>query len=436
MVPPEHTEFGLPPEHTEFGLAPEHTEFGLAACHTEFEMESAHTEFHAACAENGIGQLRPITGQIEAGPAAKPLRVIHVGQFLFRAGIESWLKSLSRFADKRRLQILRCVVTSPVNDVRVMREFDVPVEVGGRESVRRAARDCDVLLVSGPADVAEWLGEIRPRLCVFVAHGDGPWTRQIYDRSATVFDHVIAVSRGVQQAICNGIASTVIYNGSDVSHISRSESRNETRLRHGFTDSDFVVGSVLRFSPEKRPEKLIEAISRLPARFKLLLVGWGPLRPRLLELANELAPGRCAVVRADSHLGDYYHSLDAFCLASQSEGFGLATLEALLCGLPVVSTRTGFVPELLLDRVHCIHSDPDAESLAGAIQMIADHPDWSAGLAREGRRRAESFGFASRMCREYEELLHRLWAERAMSEEGRVKSEERNSFPSSAGDRS
>jgi len=45
------------------------------------------------------------------------------------------------------------------------------------------------------------------------------------------------------------------------------------------------------------------------------------------------------------------------------------------------------------------------------MQMIADHPDWAAGMAREGRRRAESFGFASRMCREYEELLHRLWKE-------------------------
>ncbi len=408
-LPVEHTEFGLPPEHTEFGLPAEHSEFGLPPCHAEFGIESEHTEFHAAGAVNGQVLARDADGREISGRQAPPLRVIHVGQFLFRAGIESWLKSLIRFANKRRLNVVRCVVTSPVNDVRVMREFDVPIEVGGRESVRRAAQDCDVLLVSGPAEVAEWLGDIRPKLCVFVAHGDGPWTRQIYDRAARVFDHVIAVSRGVEQAICQGIPGTVIYNGSDATHIARSESRAETRRRHGFSDADFVVGSVLRFSPEKRPEALIAAISRLPARFKLLLVGWGSLRPRLLELANELAPGRCAVVRADCHLGNYYQALDTFCLASQSEGFGLATLEALLCGLPVVSTRTGFVPELLLDRVHCVQSDPDADSLASAIKLIADQPEWAAGMAREGRRRAESFGFASRMCREYEELLHRLW---------------------------
>ena len=418
-LPPEHTEFGLPPGNTEYGHSEHvypvhgHTEFGLEAEQAEFAIGSEHTEFHGVSDANGQSQTRFQNGLL--GPTPRPLRVIHVGQFLFRAGIESWLKSLLRFVDQRHLQFQRCVVTSTVNDVRVMREFEVPVEVGGRESVRRAVNDCDVLLVSGPSEVAEWLGEIRPKLCVFVAHGDGPWTQQIYARSSSVFDHVIAVSQGVKNAICKGIPSTVIYNGSDVAHISRSHPRNEIRRRHGFGDNDFVVGSVLRFSPEKRPEKLIEAVSRLPARFKLLLVGWGPLRQRLLDLANELAPGRCTLVRADCHLGDFYQAMDTFCLASQSEGFGLATLEALLCGLPVVSTRTGFVPELLLDRVHCVHSEGDADSLARAITMIADHPDWAAGIAREGRRRAETFGFASRMCREYEQLLCGLWAERCSS---------------------
>ena len=154
VLPPEHTEFGLPPEHTEFGLStedtefglsPEHTEFGLSPGHTEFElevehtefsMEAEHTEFHAACDTNGQNHTRLANGFCrpalrDAHPirmtTAQPLRVIHVGQFLFRAGIESWLKSLLRFVDKRHLQFQRCVVTSNVNDVRVMREFEVPI---------------------------------------------------------------------------------------------------------------------------------------------------------------------------------------------------------------------------------------------------------------------------------------------------------------------
>jgi glycosyltransferase involved in cell wall biosynthesis len=377
------------------------------------DLDEGFTEFAVPAAARTTRSSGSGNGAAARGTGgAAALRVIHVGQFMFRAGIETWLKSLLQYADRSRLQFQRCVVTSPVNDVRVMREIDVPVEVGGRESVRRAARDCDVLLVSGPGETAEWLGEIRPRLCVFIAHGDGPWTQDIFTRSAGVFDHVIAVSEGVKAAVCKGIPGTVIYNGADIAHVSRSQSRLEIRSRYGFDDTDFVVGSVLRYSSEKRPETLIEAVAQLPKRFKLLLVGWGPLRQQLFDLANRLIPGRCVLVRADANLGDFYQAMDAFCLASQSEGFGLATLEALLCGLPVVSARTGFVPELLVDRVHCVLTDRDGPSLAAALRLIADHPDWAAGLAREGRRRAESFGFASRMCREYEQLLHRLWKER------------------------
>src|SRR5258708_27194187 len=113
---------------------------------------------HKNDAPRGNRSAGPFPNVRTSGPP--PLKVIHVGQILFRTGIESWLKSLLRFVDKRSLQFQRCVVTSPVNDVRVMREFDVLIEVGGRESVRRAASDCDVLLVSGAADVAEWLGDI------------------------------------------------------------------------------------------------------------------------------------------------------------------------------------------------------------------------------------------------------------------------------------
>ena len=103
-------------------------------------------------------------------PASPPLRVIHVGQCLLRAGIESWLKALVRYSDPRRLRFERFVATSQHVDPRLIRELPVPVEVGQAASVRRAAQDCDVLLVSGPAELPEWLGPVRPPLCVFVAH--------------------------------------------------------------------------------------------------------------------------------------------------------------------------------------------------------------------------------------------------------------------------
>jgi glycosyltransferase involved in cell wall biosynthesis len=331
---------------------------------------------------------------------------------MVRAGIESWLKSLVRFANPRRLRFTRCVVTSSLSDPRVMREMPVPVEVGGCESVQRAARDCDVLLVSGPAEVASWLGDHRPPLCVGVAHGDAVWTRNILERCAPAFDHVIAVSRTVEERVCQGFHSTVIYNGVDLSHVTRTLPRDEARARFGFSSSDFVVGSVMRLSSEKCPELLVQAVARLPKHVKLFLVGWGPLRHKLLDLANDLAPMRCVIAPADEHLGDYYHAFDAFCLPSESEGFGLATLEAQFCGLPVVTTRTGYAPELLQDGVHYLQCAGTVDSVANCLVRLDANREWAATLGREGQRQAERFGFATRMCRDYEALLDRLWRNR------------------------
>src|SRR5262249_19241096 len=126
---------------------------------------------------------------------------------------------------------------------------------------------------------------------------------------------------------------------------------------------------------------------------------------------------RCVITAATNNLGDYYSAFDAFCLPSESEGFGLATLEALFCGVPVITSNTGFAPELLVDRVQYLQCANDAESIAKAIEMVAQHPQWAAALAESGRRAAEQFGFASRMCREYEDLLTSLWQHRSSQKE-------------------
>jgi glycosyltransferase involved in cell wall biosynthesis len=371
-----------------------------------------HESAPAAAAASFAASFPTARSAAASNGAARPIKVIHVGHYLIRAGIETWLKALLRGVDPDRLHFTRCVVTSPLNDPRVLREIPVPVEVGQEASVRRAAQDCDVLLVSGPAEVAQWLGTIRPRLCVLVAHGAAIWTRNILERCSPAIDHVIAVSQGVQRQVCNGFPSSVIYNGIDAAQLTRTAPRDEFRARFGFGPDDFVIGSVMRLAAEKHPEQLVEAIARLPRRFKLFLVGWGPWKQKLLDLANELAPLRCVIAGAAEHLGDYYRAFDAFCLPSESEGFGLATLEAMFCGVPVITTNTGFAPELLIDRVHYLQCTAAADSIVAGVQMLAHNPEWAAGLASQGRRAAEQFGFATRMCRQYEDLLTQLWNNR------------------------
>lgn len=379
---------------------------------------SEHMESRLA-GKGTSAQRMPTVGSLvaqgDAQPLVKPpLRVVHVGPSMLRGGAEQWLVGLIRSLDPRRLQVLRCIVTMPeLVDPEVVADMPAPVEVGrAKHRVKKAVRECDVILCWGPAELGEWLADCRPKLCVFVAHGEGDWTRTMLAACAPVVDHVVAVSQRVQETLCAGLPSTNIFNGVDSSRLSRTRSREKVRQSLGFEPGDFVLGYVGRFSPEKRPEVLIDAAAQLPAHFKVLLIGWGPLLGELVQRANVLIPGRYAFRTVSDHLGDYYQAMDAFCLTSDEEGFALVVLEAMMCERPVIATPVGSVPEVIIDRVNGIVIPAGAASLCEAARLLADHPAWARGIAAEGRVFAEEHGHAHRMAREYEDLLERLWLEK------------------------
>ena len=157
---------------------------------------------------------------------------------------------------------------------------------------------------------------------------------------------------------------------------------------------------------------MIDAVARLPLHFKTLLVGFGTLRDELLDRANDRIPGRFAIIRGEDHLGDLYAAMDAFCLASHSEGYGLAIMEAMMCGKPVIVGPVGFVPDVILDRVNGVVVRGDPESIGAAVAQLDAHRDWAASVGREAFHYAERNGYASTMADRYADLLESLWAAR------------------------
>ena len=328
-------------------------------------------------------------------------------------GSEQHLIALAKFLDPQRVRFERCLVTGrKYLDAELAARMPAPVAWADADTIRRAVRDCDVLLTWGLA-MNDLLGQVRPKLGVFLAHGETDWTRATLLQSRRCVDHVIAVSQRVAERVCPDFDHTVVLNGVDAGRLASTRPRDQVRARYGFSPGDFVLGSVSRLVPDKRVELLIEAVAQLPAAFKLLVVGWGEHRPALLELANDRIPGRYAFARADDYLGDLYGAMDAFGLASAHEGFGLVVAEAMLCGVPVVATNVGCVPEVLRDRVNGLIVDGCADAFAAAATLLRDHPAWARGLAAEGQAFAQQRLLAPRMAREYEDLLARLWQARA-----------------------
>ena len=84
----------------------------------------------------------------------------------------------------------------------------------------------------------------------------------------------------------------------------------------------------------------------------------------------------------------FLHAAHIFVLPSRSESFGIANLEAMACGLPIVSTRTGAIPEYLEHEAHGLLVDPwDSMALAAALRRLIEEPPLRERLGNAARRR-------------------------------------------------
>jgi glycosyltransferase involved in cell wall biosynthesis len=137
-----------------------------------------------------------------------------------------------------------------------------------------------------------------------------------------------------------------------------------------------------RLSPEKGVEDLVSAA----AGMKLVLAGDGPLRPRV--------PGTLGFVPHDE-LQQLYARAAVVACPSRREGFGVACLEAMAHGRPVVATSVGGLRDLVVEGETGLVVPPgDPSALRAALERLLADPDLRRSLGAAGRRRArESFSW-------------------------------------------
>ena len=198
-------------------------------------------------------------------------------------------------------------------------------------------------------------------------------------------DRIIADSRAVERVLLTSAIAKekvlVIYPGIDLKEFS-PVADDEIRKKYNLANC-FVVGCIGAMNPPegKGQKYLIEAIGQLAQRFpnlRLLLIGDGRLKPKLIHRSHELnITNQVIFVDYQKDIKKFIAAMDILCLPSNTtESFGVVMIEAQAMGKPVIGTNVGGIPETLIpEQTGYIVSAGDSSELAQKIAQCILEPE-------------------------------------------------------------
>ncbi len=188
----------------------------------------------------------------------------------------------------------------------------------------------------------------------------------------------------------------VIPNGVDIECFSKDYSYGELSSvadSLGIKPGEKVMISVSRLVFKNGIDDLIRAFARISKstadNYKLLLVGDGEMKPQLQSLSKKLGIFDNIIFAGSiSHadLPKYLKISDIFVRPSRSEGLGIAFLEAMAAGIPIIATKVGGIPDFLKDKETGLFAEAgNQEDLAEKIKLILSDDDLSVRLTKNAK---------------------------------------------------
>jgi glycosyltransferase involved in cell wall biosynthesis len=205
-----------------------------------------------------------------------------------------------------------------------------------------------------------------------------------------------------------------IHNGVDVNRFAVAPAgklRGELNCQNGTK----LIGMVANLRESKGYEHFIQAArtvcdSMPQARFVAIGDTHPTIGQRMRDLVEKMSlEDRFFFLGFREDVPDILRDLDVFVLSSVSEGFSIATVEAMASGKPVVVTRSGGPQEIVEDgSTGWLVPPADPAALAGKICELLANPASAAALGRSARAKVEATFTIEGMVREYEHLYERL----------------------------
>ena len=210
-------------------------------------------------------------------------------------------------------------------------------------------------------------------------------------------DRIIFVSKAVQISMIKNERiredkTCVIYNGATISSpVNNIETIRRGREQLGIDKQDRVIIIVASLTPNKGHSVLLDAFAQVVKKYphmKLLIVGDGPLMEELLAVTAHLdLSSKVIFTGRRRDVASLLQLADIFVLSSITrEGLGIALIEAMAMGLPVIGTKVGGIPEVIEHNVNGLLVSPgNPGELAAALEALEQDGNMRERMGKRGK---------------------------------------------------
>jgi glycosyltransferase involved in cell wall biosynthesis len=233
-------------------------------------------------------------------------------------------------------------------------------------------------------------------------------------------DVIIAVSKGIKKVLVDGgidpALVKVIPDGIDYTPFEEATSSQYLRRELSFGPDDFLVGIVAHLADHKGHKYLIKATEILKERaphIRVIIVGEGPLRMELDKLVKQThVEDIVFFLGFREDVPQILASLDLFVLSSHLEGMGSSIMDAMASRLPVVATKTGGIPEVVVNNETGLLVPPKSPTaLAKAILKLYEDRELGKRLGQKGydvvHQKFSAEAMAGKVIQEYERIARK-----------------------------
>lgn len=216
----------------------------------------------------------------------------------------------------------------------------------------------------------------------------------LYNRAV---DGVIAISGGVADSLTragvNRSRITTVHSGVDCDHFRppTNQERAGARAAHGISDGDFVISSIGALEQRKGHRYLIEAVGALAAtgKFRCFIAGEGLIHSLLQrEIWMVRWPDQIKLLGRIDTTRELLWASDAFAMPSLNEGLGVAALEAMAAGIPVIASDVGGLREAVEhEHTGIIVPPANPKAIVSAIESLSKSDELKLRMGAAARAR-------------------------------------------------